>query len=83
MFVCIAWVEEIQTVRAGFALGWRRQLHDAEPVVLLVECHHGDELVLVDDVSIENLQLPVPHRLAVDRSEEQYGQTSCRHRDSV
>src|SRR3954454_6811895 len=53
MFVCIACVEEIQTVCAGVALGWRRQLHDAEPVVLLVECHHGDELVLVDDVSIE------------------------------
>jgi hypothetical protein len=27
----------IQTVRAGGALGWRRQLHDAEPVVLLVD----------------------------------------------
>jgi hypothetical protein len=44
-------------------------LHDAEPVVLLVECHHGDELILVADVSIENLQLPVPRRLAADRSE--------------
>jgi hypothetical protein len=73
----------IQTVREGGALGWRRELHDAGPVVLLVECHHGDELVLVDDVSIENFQLPVPHRLAVNRSEERYGQTSCRHSDSV
>jgi hypothetical protein len=83
MFVCIACVEEIQTVCAGVALGWRRQLHDAEPVMLLVECHHGDELVLVDDVSIKNLELPVPHRLAVERSEEQYEQTSCRHSDCV
>src|SRR5262245_23577553 len=51
-------VEEIQTVRAVVPLGWWRQLHDAEPVVVLVECHHGDELVLVDHVSIENRQLP-------------------------
>jgi hypothetical protein len=53
----IARVEQIQTVRAGVALGWWRQLHDAEPVVLLVECHHGDEVILVADVSIENLHL--------------------------
>ena len=71
--LCIARVEERQTVRAGVALGWRRQLHDAEPVVLLVEFHHGDELVLVDDVSIENLQLPVRHRLVIDRCEELMG----------
>jgi hypothetical protein len=44
-------LEQIQTVCAGVALGWRPQLHDAEPVVLLVECHHGDELVLVDGVA--------------------------------
>jgi hypothetical protein len=79
----IARVEQIQTVRAGVALGWWRQLHDAEPVVLLVECHHGDEVILVADVSIENLELSVPHRLAVERSEEQYEQTSCRHSDCV
>ena len=48
-------------------------MHDAEPVVLLVEFHHGDELVLVDDVSIENLQLPVRHCLAIDRCEELMG----------
>jgi hypothetical protein len=53
----IARVEQIQTVRAGVALGWWRQLDDAEPVVLLVECHHGDEVILVADVSIENLHL--------------------------
>jgi hypothetical protein len=56
-------------------------------VVLLVECHHGDELVLVDDVSIGNLQLPIPHRLAVtalkNNMGEQYGQTSCWHSDSA
>jgi hypothetical protein len=75
-------VEERQTVRAEVALGWRRQSHDAEPVVLLVECHHGDELVLVDDVSIENLQLPVAVRLdSWQTSDSKYRKVPQKYQD--